>query len=169
MKKNIVLIGFMGTGKSVVAKQLEAMTSRRLVSTDELIEQKEGKPISEIFEDLGEDYFRRIEKGVVQEISQRESLIIDCGGGTVLDKENVANLKKNGIIFCLTALPDVIYQRVKDKTHRPLLNVEDPKAKIKELLAVREPYYAQADYTIDTSHGIVEIVAQEILNFLPYD
>lgn len=149
--KNIVLVGFMGTGKTTVAKLLARRFNMRYVSTDELIEKKEKRPIADIFAKDGEEYFRQIEEGVVRAASQEKNAVIDAGGGVVVREENIKNLKKNGIIICLTAAADTILKRTKQYNHRPLLNVGNPKDKIEELLAKRARYYAKADFTIDTS------------------
>lgn len=160
--KNIVLVGFMGTGKTAVAKLLSERLKRAYVSTDEIVERVQKSPISEIFSKLGEDYFRRLEKQVAKEVSSLEGVVIDAGGGIVIKEENLKNLKKNGTIICLTATVDVILERTKGKKHRPLLNADDQKKKIEELLAGRAPYYAKADFTIDTSSLSVEDVAKKI-------
>ena len=164
--KNIVLTGFMGAGKTLLSKHLSARLQREVVSTDDLIEKMEGKPITEIFREQGESYFRECEKKVVADIAQKEGVIVDCGGGIVLAAENIANLKKNGIVFYLSASPAVIYERIKDQTHRPLLQVEDPKAKIEELLEKRESFYNQADYVIDTNRDDWNQIAQEIVDIM---
>ena len=149
--KNIVLVGFMGTGKTVTAKALAKRLGLRYVSIDDLIEKKENKKISDIFAENGEEYFRKIESEAIREAAAIEGVVIDAGGGAVIKEENVKNLKKTGVIICLTATPDVILQRTKNQAHRPLLNVPDPKSKIEELLAKRLPYYKKADFIIDTS------------------
>ena len=169
MSKNIVLVGFMGAGKSAVAKNLAMALKRKVVSTDALIEKKEKRPIAAIFKDSGEPYFRSVEKSVVEEVAQESNLIIDCGGGVVLNQNNIDNLKKNGKIFYLSATADVIYERVKNEKHRPLLDVADPKARIKELLKQRKSRYEQADYTLDTSRKAVDEVARKILKLMPHD
>lgn len=162
--KNIVLIGFMGTGKSVVGKRLAKQLNMKFISTDDIVEDREKRPITEIFVKSGEPYFRKIEKEVVREAANLENVVIAAGGGVVMDEENMANLKKNGVIICLDAAPDIIYERVKRYKHRPLLNVADPVAKIRELMASRAPFYAKADYQMDTSGKTVEEVAKEIIN-----
>ena len=163
MTKNIVLVGFMGAGKSVVSKQLAVRLKRQRVSTDELIEKKEGKVISDIFRDKGEPYFRDLEKAVVSELATKGGLIIDCGGGIVLASQNVDNLKKNGVMFFLAVSPRTIYERVKHEKHRPLLAVADPQKQITELLVQRKPLYAKADVRIETEGKSVEQICEEII------
>ena len=159
---NIVLVGFMGTGKTVVAKMLAKKMGMKYISTDEVIEDKERRSINEIFKKNGEPYFRRAEKEVVKKVAQLNNFVIDAGGGIVLDKENIQNLKRNGKIICLTATPEAILERTKRYHHRPLLNAESPKDKVEELLRFRAPFYAQADFSIDTTNLTVEQVAEEI-------
>ncbi|OGW75271.1 MAG: hypothetical protein A2Z72_00915 [Omnitrophica bacterium RBG_13_46_9] len=160
--KNIVLVGFMGTGKTRIAKMLSERLNMDYVSTDDLVEEKEKTPISEIFSKKGEDYFRRAEKYAVKKASLMENIVLDTGGGVVIDPENVENLKKNGVVICLWAEPEIILERTKRYAHRPLLNVDSPLGKIKELLAIREPFYKRAGYHIDTSKMSAEQVADEI-------
>lgn len=160
--KNIVLVGFMGTGKSAVGRRLSKMLNMTYVSTDDLIEAKEGCAITEIFAKSGEPHFRKVEKEVIKEVSGLENSVIAAGGGVVLDPENIATLKKNGVLFCLNAAPEVIYMRTKKYKHRPLLNGPDPVKKIKELLNVRQELYKKADHQIDTSEKSVTEIAREI-------
>lgn len=148
--KNIVLIGFMGTGKTTIATQLARSLRMRYVSTDDLIEKREKRTINEIFTTDGEEYFRDVESAVVRDLSGQEGLVIDTGGGIVIRPENIEALKASGIVICLAADEEAIMERTKKYKHRPLLNVEDPKAKIRSLLAKRAPLYAKADHTIDT-------------------
>ena len=163
MKKNIVLVGFMGAGKTGVSRYLAEVLKRPRISTDELIEKNEKRSIVQIFQEAGEDHFRRLEKKIVQELAQQENLIIDCGGGIVLQQENLDQLKKNGILVYLSASPEMVYQRVKNHPQRPLLNVLDPQTKIRKMLEARKFYYEQADFTIDTNHKSVEQTAKEVL------
>ena len=169
MSPNIILVGFMGAGKSVVAKNLAVRLKRDVVSTDALIEEREKRPITRIFKESGEPYFRDIEKKIVAEVSQRKDLIIDCGGGVVMNDENIKNLKKNGVLFYLSASADVIYDRVKNDKHRPLLNVADPIATIKGLLTNRQPRYAQAHHTVDTSHKTIPDVVERIIKLYSHE
>jgi len=161
--KNIVLVGFMGGGKTSVGKSIRDTLKMRLVNTDDLIEKKEGMSIAGIFAKKGESYFRKLEREIVKEISKSENSIIDTGGGVVINEDNVKDLKKNGLIFCLNATPEEILRRTKRYVHRPLLNVDDPLTEIKELLNKRKEYYKRADYQIDTNGKSIEEVAKEII------
>ena len=163
MKKNIVLIGFMGSGKSMIARELGKRLKVNVIATDALAEALEGKTIHEIFKAKGEAYFRDLECGIVKDVSSREGVVIDCGGGVVLRKENLQHLKANGIVFYLQATPEVIFDRIKHETHRPLLNTPDPLGCIKELYQQRLPLYSQADFTIDANSALIEGPVVEIL------
>jgi len=165
-EKNIVLIGFMGCGKSLTSNKLAATLNRQVISTDKLVEQKEGYSIAEIFERFGEGYFRRVEKEIIKEISDQSGVIIDCGGGVVMDDENMANLKKNGHVIYLSASPESIYTNIKLQSNRPILNVADPQLKITELLEERKPYYEKADVTIDADHRTVNQITEEVLKVI---
>ena len=125
--KNIVLVGFMGTGKTTIATQLANRLNMRYVSTDGLIEKREKRTINEIFTKSGEDYFRDVESDVIREVSGMEGLVVDTGGGVVTREENLTNLKSTGVVVCLTADEETIMERTKKYKHRTLLNVEDPK------------------------------------------
>lgn len=166
MMRNIVLVGFMGTGKNVVGKVLAQRLGIRFVDMDQMIEEIEGRSIAQIFEKNGEPYFRKIEKQVAKEVSEYEGVVIAAGGGVVLDQENVDNLKKNGLMICLSAKPGVILERTKGYIHRPLLNVEDPGKRVAELLEDRAPFYAKAHYQIDTSSLSVDEVVQKVLELI---
>ena len=147
--KNITLIGFMGTGKTEVAKLVANELGMEYVSTDDLIEKKENCTIKDIFSKKGENHFRAVEKEIVKEVSLKEGIVIDAGGGVCINPENIESLKKNGTIVCLWAQPEIILERTKKHGHRPLLNVEDPLGKIKALLKQRTPFYERADHHID--------------------
>ncbi|MBF0522634.1 MAG: shikimate kinase [Candidatus Omnitrophica bacterium] len=165
-KQNIVLIGFMGSGKSLISRHLAKLLNKKRVSLDDLIEQKEGRKITEIFKESGEPYFRQVESAVIQEISEKENVVIDCGGGAVINPKNVENLKAKGVLVYLSASPEVILKRVKKDTHRPLLNVENPQEKIKELLEKRKSFYKQADFEVNTDEITPEEICREIILFL---
>ncbi|MDP8264557.1 MAG: shikimate kinase [Candidatus Aceula lacicola] len=163
MEKNIALVGFMGSGKSVVAKLLAKQLGRKLISTDQLIVERERMEITDIFSIKGEKYFRDVEEDVVFEVSQGEGLVIDCGGGVVLREQNINNLHYRSIIVYLKTSSEAIYSRIKDQMHRPLLNVEDPKSKIDELIAPRLSFYEKANLTVDTSKKTIDFVVDEII------
>ncbi len=163
MSKNIVLIGFMGVGKSLAAKYLAAKLARPIISTDEIIVQQQGKSIAKIFADHGEEYFRQIEAQIVESIAEKKDVIVDCGGGIALNPLNLESLKKNGIVFYLSASAQEIYKNVKDQKHRPLLNTPDPKNSITELLEKRRPFYEKADYVIDADGKTGQQLCVDIL------
>ncbi|MDD5421854.1 MAG: shikimate kinase [Candidatus Omnitrophota bacterium] len=164
--RNIVLIGFMGTGKTTIATALANKLAMDYVSTDSLIEKREKRTINEIFKTEGEDRFREIESEVIRDISGHDGQVIDAGGGAVVRNENISNLKSNGILICLTADEDVILERTKKYKHRPLLNVEDPKRKIKDLLSKRAPLYAKAGFFFDTGKLTVRQVVEKIVEIV---
>ena len=117
--------------------------------------------IPEIFAKRGEPYFRKVEKEVLRQAAGEDGFIYACGGGIVIDKDNVMIMKQTGTVICLTAKPEVILRRVGDTAHRPLLNVPDPRAQVELLLKLRQPFYAQADKTIDTSRlSVAQVVAK---------
>lgn len=161
--KNIVLLGFMGTGKTAIGKKVAERLDMDYLDVDELIEEEAGISISEIFSRFGEAHFRDLESKMVEKVSQYENKVMATGGGIVLRKENMDNLRKKGILICLTARPEVILERTKDEHHRPLLEVDYPLATVKELLKFRAPYYAQADYSIDTSPLTIDQVVEEVI------
>ena len=122
MRENIFLIGFMGAGKSTIAKALCRELQMQLVEMDARIVEEQGMSINEIFEKVGEAGFRDIESQLVVDLGGQEKSIVSCGGGVVVRPENVENMKKSGKIIFLTATPETILSRVKDGTDRPLLN-----------------------------------------------
>ena len=150
----------MGTGKSSVGKRLSSLMRMRYIDTDSVIERDSNRVISNIFAEEGEAVFRQLESEAVENVSQLYNFVISTGGGVVLREENVAKLKENGIVFCLTASPEEILERVGHQTHRPLLQTPDPLETIRTMLDERAPYYAQADYTMDTTgRSFDEIIA----------
>lgn len=164
MKNNILLIGFMGTGKSTVSKKLAFLTKYREVDLDEYIEKHEGKTINEIFAENGEEGFRRLETMYLEKVVSGDCAIISCGGGTVLKDENVEIMKNNGTVVLLLAKPETIYERVKDSTNRPLLNGNMNVEYIAELLKKREEYYLRAaQVIIETDDKESSDIGREIL------
>lgn len=173
MKTNIALIGFMGTGKTVVGDALAKKLDRKFVELDSLIEQKARKSIRDIFQQEGETAFRELEIEVAKEVSGGENQVIACGGGIVLNKINIDRLKEKSIIVYLTASPRVILKRTSgDESVRPVLKIanKNKALHIKELLRFRKPFYERAaDIEIDTSKLDVDSVAQQILMKLKED
>ncbi len=163
---NIYIVGFMGTGKTAVGKELAKKKKWQFLDLDDLIELREKRTIAEIFAQEGEPYFRRIEKRVLQEVSREKKFVVACGGGVVMDKDNIKTMKDTGMIICLSAQPEVILKRTTGYMYRPLLNVKDPKKQIELLLKLRAPYYAQADKTIDTSNLSVKEVTAKIIKLI---
>lgn len=165
-KKNIVLTGFMGTGKTYTGRALAKSLGTKFIDTDVLIESEAGITIPDIFEKFGEPHFRGLEREIVKRVSQENGAVIAVGGGAIVNPDNLADLKKKGVIICLKASPEVILSRVERNSDRPLLQVEDRIGKITELLEKRAPYYEKADFTVDTDGKTPEQVAEEILEIV---
>lgn len=154
LPENIVLIGFMGSGKSTVGRELHQRLGYPLVDMDQLIEQRAGKPITAIFADEGEAAFRDMESAVLRELSQAadQRRIISTGGGAVVRPENRALLKRMGYVVWLDAPATVILERTAKNRSRPLLHTEDPAGKIRCMMAEREPLYQEtAHLKLDTA------------------
>jgi shikimate kinase len=162
--ENIALIGFMGTGKSSVGRLVATSLHFEFIDTDELIEERAGRTISEIFEQAGEAAFRQIEKQVVAELARAKRTVISSGGGLAANADNLASLKQHALVVCLWASPEAIWERVRHQSHRPLLADPDPLARIRALLLAREPYYRQADVLVNTEMRSVKEVAHHVLH-----
>ena len=165
---NIVLIGFRGTGKSTVGRLLAKRLERDFIDSDNQIESSTGKTIKSIFEDDGEEAFRKIEAGVIAKLSKADNKVISAGGGAVLKEENVNNLKDNGFLILLEATPEIIHNRIeqdgKTTQQRPSLTDKKPLDEIKHLIEQREHAYKNAaDYTINTSYVSCEDIVNEII------
>ncbi len=155
--KNVYFIGFMATGKSRVGDEFARLLGRPFIDSDALIEKSAGMTISDIFAKEGENYFRKLEMKVVREISQKNNHVVALGGGAVIDEKNWQMIFNSGLIICLTASPDLLYERISRKSHRPLMANTSPTellAKIKNLLAKREPHYARAQYCFESSSAL---------------
>jgi shikimate kinase len=166
--KNIVLTGFMGTGKTTIGQVLAQMLHMKLVDVDEEIESAQGMTINDIFKIQGEQHFRDIETAMIKKISQEKNLVISTGGGAVLRDENMRALKEKGIVFCLSASVETILERTGSSQDRPLLKVENPKEKISELLAYRRPFYEKAGIMIDTDGKSPLLIAEEIMEIVKW-
>jgi len=153
----------MGTGKSTVAIALADQMNKKFVDMDSLIEKKEGKPITDIFNDEGEFYFRKVEREILIEIMKRNDLVIATGGGSLLDDENYQLARKNSTIILLYANPEVIFNRLKDESSRPLLSEENKLDRIMSLMKQRKEKYNRFEHCVDTSNLTVAQVVDEIL------
>ena len=157
----------MGVGKSEVGHRLASELGLNFLDTDELIEKTEDRNIAEIFKIDGEGYFRKLETEVLKTLQDYDNYVLSTGGGIILREENVALLKSMGPVIWLWAEPEIVYERIKNETHRPLLRVADPKAEINKILDFRMPIYARvADLKVDTEKLNPEGVAQEIIRWL---
>ena len=159
---NLALIGFMGTGKTSVGRLAAEQLHFEYLDTDELIQTHTGRSIADIFSKDGEPAFRALEEKVVSELATRTKTVISTGGGLPTNPKNFAGLKTNALVVCLWASPEKIWERVRHQSHRPLLLDADPQKKIRELLAVREPFYKQADVLMNTEIRSVREVAQQV-------
>jgi len=163
---NLALIGFMGSGKSSVGRCVADTLHFTFLDTDDVIEARAGKPITEIFAQEGEPAFRKLECGLVEELARRQRTVISTGGGLPVNPANLASLKTHALVICLWASPEKIFERVRHQSHRPLLNTPDPLEKIRSLLATREPFYKQADVLVNTEFRSVKDVAQQVIHQL---
>ena len=164
---NIVLIGFMGTGKSTIARKLGYLYKMDVVEMDEEIARRQGMSIADIFEIQGEEYFRNLETGLLRKLKARGGCVVSCGGGAVLREENVALMKENGRVVLLTATPRTVYGRVKDNTRRPILNGNMNEEYIAALMEARRgKYEAAADVVIATDGKDIGQICGEIASFL---
>ncbi len=162
--RNIVLIGFMGTGKTTVGKVLAEELDREFIDTDDYIELWVGMSIKNIFEKKGEAEFRKLEAELCKKFANPASKIISTGGGMIRNAQNMNLLKQGGKVFYLKSTPERIAYNLRYDTTRPLLAVEDKEAKIRQLLAERTPLYQKyADYTIDTENKTVREMAEKII------
>ena len=156
----------MGTGKSSTGQIIAGELHFRFIDTDQLIEERLGMSISDIFTRQGEAFFRRYESEIVKELAQERGAVISTGGGLAVNPDNMASLKTHALVVCLWASPEVIYERVRHQSHRPLLQTPDPLQKIRELLAAREPFYKQADIlTQSASRPPRDLALQIVRNY----
>lgn len=162
--QNIFLIGFMGAGKSSIAKELSKKLQMNIVEMDQRIVQEQGMSINEIFEKYGENHFRDIESQLILDLGNTEPVIVSCGGGVVIRQENSQYMKKSGKVVFLTAKPETIFERVRYSKERPILNGNMNVEFIADLMAKRLPLYeAAADVMIHTDGKTVAQIAEEII------
>lgn len=163
---NIILTGFMGTGKTTIGQMLAIKIGYQFVDTDARIEQQIGQTIAELFQTKGEATFRKLEAELVEELARQEGLVIATGGGLVLNPENVAALEITGKIICLTASAEEILARISNQPGvRPLLQEPDPQTKISELLQQRATIYQQFPQLSTSQLSPAELI-DEILTLL---
>lgn len=161
--RNLALIGFMGTGKSTVGHGVAHQLGFDFVDTDRLVETSAGKSIADIFAQDGEAAFRELERRMVEDLAGRDRTVIATGGGLGANLDHLASLKRHALVVCLWTTADVIWERVRHQTHRPLLQVPDPQARIRELLAQREPFYRHADVLVNTGPRALREVVQHVI------
>ncbi|MCI5724270.1 MAG: shikimate kinase [Fusobacterium gastrosuis] len=150
MKDNIALIGFMGSGKTTVGKALAKLMEMKFVDVDKVIAAREKKSINEIFEEKGQIYFRDLEREIIAQESLKNNCVISTGGGSILDNENIKRLRETSFVVYLDCTIECLYQRLKNSTTRPILNVAEDKKKIIEDLYEKRRflYEISADYTV---------------------
>ena len=164
---NIVLIGFMGAGKSTISDFLKTVFAMDVVEMDQIIAEREGMSISDIFETYGEEYFRNLETELLIEMQSRKNVVISCGGGVPMRERNVVEMKKNGRVVLLTAKPETILNRVKDNHDRPLLEGNKNVNFIAELMEKRrEKYEAASDIVIETDGKDKLEICEELVHSL---
>jgi shikimate kinase len=163
---NIILTGFMASGKTVVGKILAAKLNMKYIDVDETIEKNAGYTISDIFKRHGENVFRDLETKAIKCVAMLDHFVIAVGGGAVMRPENVHELRSNGKLVYLSASPETILKRIGDASTRPLLAKEPDKLKkIREMLAHREPFYKECDFRVDTTMLKIEQVADKIVEW----
>ena len=162
---NIVLIGFMGAGKSTISDYLKTVFAMDIIEMDQIIAERAGMSISDIFETYGEQYFRDCETNLLIEMQSRTNVVISCGGGTPMRECNVVEMKKNGRVVLLTAKPETILDRVKDSHDRPLIENNKTVPFIADLMSKRrEKYEAAADIIIETDGKSELEICEELIH-----
>jgi shikimate kinase len=164
--KNIVLVGFMGTGKTSVGLSLAERLDMTFLDMDDMIVEREGRSIPEIFDKDGEEYFRALERTIVQELAGKDGLVVATGGGVVLNRDNVDDFERTGLLVCLSASPEVILARVEADTNRPLLEGDDKMAKITAILDKRQALYDSVACQIKTDELSCDEVVKAIIDKL---
>jgi shikimate kinase len=164
MAQNIILTGFMGVGKSTVAQVVASRLGREFIDMDTLIEQREGRVISQIFAAEGEAYFRRLEAELCRELAGQANLVIATGGGALVPEANLRTLEQTGLVFCLNCEPEILWRRIGQSEDRPMLAERDEGrfARLAALLAQRVPAYGRIAHQLDVTFLSPEEVATQI-------
>jgi shikimate kinase len=165
-KRNIILTGFMATGKSSIGRCLAARLGYEFVDLDALIEAEAGMRISQIFASQGEAAFRELESRMVERAAGRTGCVIATGGGAIVNPRNLEALKRSGVVIVLTADPEIILSRVRDAEDRPMLRGGEMRERIQRLLEERAPAYAKADLSVDTSDRTMDEVVGHLAELL---
>ncbi|MDR3564612.1 MAG: shikimate kinase [Negativicutes bacterium] len=163
--KNIILVGFMGTGKTTVGQLLAKKLNRQFIDVDRKIEAYCGMPVGDIFKLQGELFFRRQEQLIIKDLLPHRSAVVATGGGAILSSENVSNMRAHGVMICLEASVDEIIKRIGLDASRPLLNAPNKEERVAKLLAERANRYQLADFSVDTSALAPEEVAEKIIGY----
>ncbi|MFA5342767.1 MAG: shikimate kinase [Kiritimatiellia bacterium] len=163
---NIILVGFMGTGKTTIGRALADRLKRDFVDMDVELEARAGKPIPRIFAEDGEPVFRRMERDLAVELARRANLIVAAGGGIVLNPGNIRDFSATGRVICLKAAPDEILRRVSGSSRRPLLEQGDKNERIRNLLKARQPLYDAIPEQVDTTGKNVDEIVAEVLKII---
>ncbi|MBU62124.1 MAG: shikimate kinase [Opitutae bacterium] len=162
-KPNLYLVGFMGTGKSTVGRRVAEKLGFRFIDVDKAIEKEEGLSITELFAQRGEEAFRKLERNFIESGHPDSNCIVSCGGGLSVPEGMPELLKEKGIVVCLWATPEVIYERTKGNSTRPLLNVADPLSSIRKLLEQREPSYRATGILVSTVDRGIAAVSEAVV------
>jgi len=163
---NLILVGFMGTGKTDVGRALARRLGWEFMDSDDIVEERSGKTISEIFREEGEERFREIESQVARDLPKLSNHVIATGGGIVLREDNLTSLRKAGKVICLKASPEEIVKRLENTGDRPLLDTPERINRIKRFLTERRSFYEQADFIIDTTGMTVKAVVDRVIEIL---
>lgn len=163
VRPNIYLVGFMGVGKSTVGGRLAHELNYSFFDSDEVIEKRVGKKIPEIFADEGEATFRKYEREFIDTGHPNEGCVVSCGGGLVVQEGMVERLKSKGVVICLFASIESIIKRTQRSNNRPLLEVDAPEARIRALLAAREPIYMNAGVCVSTEGRSISEITRHLL------
>ncbi len=165
-KPNIILTGFMATGKTCVGRRLAGRLGYDFVDLDASVEAEAGMPVSQIFASQGETTFRELEARMVEQAAGRPGCVVATGGGAIMNPRNLAILKSSGVVIALTADPEIILSRIGGGEDRPMLRGGEKRERIRLLLEERAPAYARADLTVDTSDRTVDEVVDHLMELL---